>query len=109
MEKKKNSIIFLDILKSAPKQISFFIDMYSMHHQGHETTEVGGDHFRSTGVKLWPAVQSVMPKKEQKILSNFDVEIFDDGTTQIFPTSVLRFLYHLLTKIDQQYKDTSQW
>ena len=30
--------------------------MYSMHHQGHETTEVGGDHFRSTGVKLWLAV-----------------------------------------------------
>ena len=23
-----------------------------MHHQGHKTTEVGGDHFRSTGVKL---------------------------------------------------------
>ena len=27
-----------------------------MHHQGHETTEVGDDHFRSTGVKLWAAV-----------------------------------------------------
>ena len=27
-----------------------------MHHQGHETTEVGGDHSRSTGVKLWLAV-----------------------------------------------------
>ena len=28
-----------------------------MHHQGHETTEVGDDHFRSTGVKLWVTVQ----------------------------------------------------
>ena len=27
-----------------------------MHHQGHETTEVGDDHFRSTGVKLWATV-----------------------------------------------------
>ena len=29
-----------------------------MHHQGHETTEVGDDHFRSTGVKLWATVWS---------------------------------------------------
>ena len=28
-----------------------------MHHQGHETTEVGGDHFRSTGVKPWATVE----------------------------------------------------
>ena len=30
-----------------------------MHHQGHETTEVGDDHFRSTGVKLWATVMRV--------------------------------------------------
>ena len=34
-----------------------------MHHQGHETTEVGDDHFRSTGVKLWATVR----KKSKKI------------------------------------------
>ena len=27
-----------------------------MHHQGQVTTEVGGDHFRSTGVKFWATV-----------------------------------------------------
>ena len=27
-----------------------------MHHQGQGTTEVDGDHFRSTGVKLWATV-----------------------------------------------------
>ena len=31
--------------------------MYSMHHQGQETTEVGGDHFRSTSDKLWATVR----------------------------------------------------
>ena len=33
-----------------------------MHHQGQVTTEVGGDHFRSTGVKLWAAVTSAYLK-----------------------------------------------
>ena len=31
-----------------------------MHHQGQVTTEVGGDHFRSTGVKLWATVPCVL-------------------------------------------------
>ena len=33
-----------------------------MHHQGHETTEVGDDHFRSTGVKLWVTVAAVLKR-----------------------------------------------
>ena len=42
-----------------------------MHHQGHETTEVSGDHFRSTGVKLWPAVSESHVLFGYKILSRF--------------------------------------
>ena len=45
--------------------------MYSMHHQGHETTEVGGDHFRSTSVKLWAAVE--MEAQQPRIPTNHDV------------------------------------
>ena len=39
-----------------------------MHHQGHETTEVGGDHFRSTGVKLWATVnrQRITDEEEKE-------------------------------------------
>ena len=35
-----------------------------MHHQGHETTEVGYDHFRSTGVKLWATVHEERSVRE---------------------------------------------
>ena len=37
---------------------TLFLEMLFMHHQGHETTEAGDDHFRSTGVKLWATVWS---------------------------------------------------
>ena len=42
-----------------------------MHHQGHETTDVGDDHFRSTGVKLWATVpEDTRPQKlELKTMS----------------------------------------
>ena len=36
-----------------------------MHHQGQVTTEVGGDHFRSTGVKLWATVPTYSQIEEE--------------------------------------------
>ena len=42
-----------------------------MHQKGYETTGVGGDHFRSTSVKLWAAVE--MEAQQPRIPTNHDV------------------------------------